>query len=115
MSIGELEVPTAVVIGISAVGALALVWWAVATYNRLIKQRNQVRSSWAQIDVQLKRRYDLIPNLVAVIAARELVHGCVLGDLVRIRVRPWSRRVIEVNRAPLDIPHQVSGASPEFA
>lgn len=69
MSIGELEVPTAVVIGISAVPALALVWWVVATYNRLIKQRNQVRSSWAQIDVQLKRRYDLIPNLVATAAA----------------------------------------------
>ena len=33
-------------------------------YNKLVRQRNQVRASWAQIDVQLKRRYDLIPNLV---------------------------------------------------
>jgi LemA protein len=38
--------------------------WALATYNRLVRQRNQVDASWAQIDVQLKRRYDLIPNLV---------------------------------------------------
>jgi LemA protein len=38
--------------------------WAIATYNRLVRQRNQVRASWAQIDVQLKRRSDLIPNLV---------------------------------------------------
>jgi LemA protein len=38
--------------------------WALMTYNRLIRQRNQVQASWAQIDVQLKRRYDLIPNLV---------------------------------------------------
>jgi LemA protein len=37
---------------------------AVVTYNRLVRQRNQVQASWAQIDVQLKRRYDLIPNLV---------------------------------------------------
>jgi LemA protein len=38
--------------------------WALATYNRLVRQRNQVKASWAQIDVQLKRRSDLIPNLV---------------------------------------------------
>jgi LemA protein len=38
--------------------------WALATYNRLVRQRNQVQASWAQIDVQLKRRHDLIPNLV---------------------------------------------------
>ena len=38
--------------------------WAVATYNRLIGLRNQVGNGWRQIDVQLKRRHDLIPNLV---------------------------------------------------
>jgi len=36
----------------------------VALYNRLIVLRNRVENAWAQIDVQLKRRYDLIPNLV---------------------------------------------------
>ncbi len=36
----------------------------VATYNGLVRLRNQVKNSWAQIDVQLKRRYDLIPNLI---------------------------------------------------
>lgn len=38
--------------------------WLVATYNSLVKQRNQVDEAWSDIDVQLKRRYDLIPNLV---------------------------------------------------
>ena len=38
--------------------------WTIVTYNRLVRQRNQVEAAWAQIDVQLKRRYDLIPNLV---------------------------------------------------
>src|SRR3981189_1881518 len=38
--------------------------WPILTYNKLVRQRNQVDASWAQIDVQLKRRYDLIPNLV---------------------------------------------------
>ncbi|WP_269850779.1 LemA family protein [Methanosarcina horonobensis] len=36
----------------------------VIVYNNLIKQRNRVENAWAQIEVQLKRRYDLIPNLV---------------------------------------------------
>jgi LemA protein len=38
--------------------------WGLISYNRLVRQRNQVNAAWAQIDVQLKRRYDLIPNLV---------------------------------------------------
>ena len=46
-------------------GAIALaVIWAIAGYNRLIGLRNQVLNAWRQIDVQLKRRHDLIPNLI---------------------------------------------------
>ena len=43
---------------------VALVLYAIALYNGLIRRRNQVDAAWAQIDVQLQRRYDLIPNLV---------------------------------------------------
>ncbi len=43
---------------------LVLVVWAASTYNSLIGLRNRVRNAFAQIDVQLKRRHDLIPNLV---------------------------------------------------
>ena len=43
---------------------LLLVMWAVGIYNRLVALRNRFRNAFAQIDVQLKRRYDLIPNLV---------------------------------------------------
>lgn len=43
---------------------VVLVGWAVVTYNALVRLRNQLENAWAQIDVQLKRRYDLIPNLV---------------------------------------------------
>jgi LemA protein len=38
--------------------------YAVVTYNGLVRLRNQIANAWAQIDVQLRRRYDLIPNLV---------------------------------------------------
>jgi LemA protein len=41
-----------------------LVGWLVVTYNRLVRMRVQTNSAWADIDVQLKRRYDLVPNLV---------------------------------------------------
>jgi LemA protein len=41
--------------------------WIVGTYNRLVGLRNQVLNGWRQIDVQLKRRHDLIPNLVSTV------------------------------------------------
>jgi len=43
---------------------VALAFWAVAIYNGLVQLRNRFKNAFAQIDVQLKRRYDLIPNLV---------------------------------------------------
>jgi LemA protein len=49
-----------VIIGVLAV----LVFFLIVTYNGLVRLRNQMQNAWAQIDVQLKRRHDLIPNLV---------------------------------------------------
>ncbi|MDQ3985488.1 MAG: LemA family protein [Actinomycetota bacterium] len=43
---------------------VVLVLFVVLAYNRLVRLRNQIEAAWAQIDVQLRRRYDLIPNLV---------------------------------------------------
>ncbi|HEX9205736.1 MAG TPA: LemA family protein, partial [Candidatus Deferrimicrobiaceae bacterium] len=47
--------------------AAAIVAWFVIAYNKLVRLRNLVRNAWHQIEVQLKRRYDLIPNLVEVV------------------------------------------------
>lgn len=47
-----------------AVIAVAVVAYLAVTYNVLVSLRNQIRNAWSQIDVQLKRRHDLIPNLV---------------------------------------------------
>ena len=44
--------------------AVVIVLWFIATSNGLVRARNEVKNAWAQIDVQLKRRHDLIPNLV---------------------------------------------------
>ncbi|BCB75769.1 hypothetical protein Pflav_021790 [Phytohabitans flavus] len=53
-----------VVGGLVCLLAVIVLVWGLSGYNRLVRQRNQVQGSWAQIDVQLKRRHDLIPNLV---------------------------------------------------
>ncbi|MBM3650230.1 MAG: LemA family protein, partial [Alphaproteobacteria bacterium] len=50
------------------VGILVLIGlWGIAVYNGLVAGRNQAQTAWSQIDVQLKRRHDLIPNLVQVV------------------------------------------------
>src|ERR1043166_1982342 len=49
---------------------LGVIVWIVGAYNGLVRLRNQLENAWAQIDVQLKRRHDLIPNLV------ETAKGC---------------------------------------
>jgi LemA protein len=45
-------------------GIVVLVFYVIGLYNGLVRGRNEVKTAWSQIDVQLKRRYDLIPNLV---------------------------------------------------
>ena len=50
--------------GLACLLLVVLLIWVIVTYNKLVRQRNQVQASWAQVDVQLKRRHDLIPNLV---------------------------------------------------
>jgi len=42
--------------------------WATKTYNRLVRLRNRAAAMWAEIDVELKRRHDLVPNLVSVVS-----------------------------------------------
>jgi LemA protein len=53
-------VPVLIILGI----ILILVIWLIAIFNALVRLRNQVKNAWSQIDVQLKRRHDLIPNLI---------------------------------------------------
>ena len=53
-----------VLIVIIAIIAVILAGYVAMLYNKLVKMRARVKNAWAQIDVQLKRRYDLIPNLV---------------------------------------------------
>ncbi len=60
---------------------------AVLIYNRLIKQRNMVREAWSGIDVQLKRRYDLVPNLLNTVKGYIKHEKQVLENVTRARTQ----------------------------
>ena len=64
---------------------LALVLWAVATYNGLIKLRNLVQEAWRQIDVELTRRHDLIGNLVETVKGYAAHERGTLEDVMKAR------------------------------
>jgi LemA protein len=64
-----------------------LVLFGVAAYNGLVRRRNHVRTAWAQVDVQLGRRHDLIPNLVGAVQGSLTYERGVLASVVRARAQ----------------------------
>ena len=62
-----------------------IVFWIIGAYNGLVRLRNRVRDQWAQIDVQLKRRFDLIPNLVETVIGYAKHEKSTLEDVVKAR------------------------------
>ena len=70
----------------------ALLAWAVIAYNRLVRLRNQVATAWADIDVQLQRRHDLVPQLVAAVRGYAAHEGAVLEAVTALRTRALGLR-----------------------
>jgi len=64
---------------------LGVVIWLIAAYNGLVRLRNQVKNAWSQIDVQLKRRYDLIPNLVETVKGYAAHEKGTLENVIKAR------------------------------
>ncbi len=64
---------------------VVLIVIVILIYNGLISKRNRVQDAWAQIDVQLKRRYDLIPNLIETVKGYMKYEKQVLTDVTRLR------------------------------
>ena len=64
---------------------IAVVGWAIATYNGLIKLRNLVQEAWRQIDVELTRRHDLIGNLVETVKGYAAHERGTLEDVIKAR------------------------------
>jgi len=83
---------------------LVIVLWFVGTYNGLVTFRNEVKNAWAQIDVQLKRRHDLIPNLV------ETARGYMQHERGTLEAVTQARNVAQAARSSAG-----GAASPEAA
>jgi LemA protein len=77
-------VPTWLLIVIIVVAALLLLSLAFA-YNRLVRLRNRTQNAWAQVDVQLRRRYDLIPNLVETVKGYAAHEKTTFEDVTKAR------------------------------
>ena len=84
--------PTIIVIAVIVI----LVLWLVGIFNQLVRLRNRFQNAFAQIDVQLKRRYDLIPNIV------ETAKGYMLLSMLGIRLRVLAnwQRIIRATQRP---------------
>ncbi len=69
----------------------ALAAWALLAFNRLVRLRNQVRTAWADIDVQLQRRHDLVPQLVAAVRGYTGHEHALLEAVTGLRARALSQ------------------------
>ncbi len=69
---------------------VSLILWVIVTYNSLVSLRNNVQNAWKQIDVQLKRRHDLIPNLVSAVKGAMAFEQDTLDQVISARAKAVS-------------------------
>ena len=81
---------------------LALVVFSIFIYNSLVQRRNQVKNAWAQIDVQLKRRLELIPNLVKTVKGYANFEQKTLQDVVAARNTSIAAPATAIGQAQAD-------------
>ncbi|TAK05346.1 LemA family protein [Patescibacteria group bacterium] len=75
--------------------AVALAAWFVLTYNNLITRRNRVDEAWSDIDVQLKRRYDLIPNVMETVRGYAKHESSVFENVTKARNMAMGAQTLE--------------------
>jgi LemA protein len=78
-----------IILALVALVVLGAVW----TFNRLVSLRTRVENGWSQIDVQLRRRYDLIPNLVETVKGYAAQERQVLEEVINARARATQMQV----------------------
>lgn len=103
--------------GLIAAGAFLGVWFsanAVMMYNGLVALRNRVRQAWANIDVQLKRRADLIPNLVAAVTAIRDHEGKVQETLAELRAQSGATKPGEPGPDPRAVASRIGALAESY-
>lgn len=86
-----------IIVLLVVVGGIA---WAVGGYNGFVKQRNLIQESWRQVDVELNRRYELIPNLIETVRAFAAHERNTLEGIVRLRSQAQQLAASEHGNAP---------------
>lgn len=90
---------TAMIVIVSII--VLLVVWLIALYNKLINRKNQVKNAWSQIDVQLQRRNDLIPNLIETVKGYMTYEKGTLEAVISARNQAVAaRRAVEQSGGP---------------
>ena len=84
-----------VILGALAALALAIVMWGIGQYNRVVSLDEQVKSQWAQVENQLKRRFDLIPNLVATTKGYAKHEKEIFTDIANARTKYFKADSVE--------------------
>ncbi len=96
-----------IALGIIGVILVILILWFVGAYNGLVRLKNEVKNAWSQIDVQLKRRHDLIPNLVETVKGYAGHEKSTLEEVIQARSQAVSANGVQEQAAA---EQQLSGA-----
>ncbi|MEN9561065.1 MAG: hypothetical protein RIQ56_338, partial [Candidatus Parcubacteria bacterium] len=91
--------PLFIVLGIAAL----VVLWAIFAYNKFVVLSTRIREAWSDIDVQLKRRYDLIPNLVETVKGYATHEAGTLAQVTEMRTRAMNASHPEEKAAAEDL------------
>jgi len=85
METQSLTIIPGVALGIAVFACLFLLLWAVWTFNRMVRARNQQQEAWSGIDVQLRKRHDLVPSLVEIVRGYSAHEKNVLVEVTEAR------------------------------
>ncbi len=86
---------------ITGIITTAIIIWCISVFNRLVQLKNQVLNAWSQIDVQLQRRYDLIPNLIECVKGYMEHEKETLKQVIEARNSALNARVAFKEKGPL--------------
>ncbi len=96
-----------IILGIVILIIILLVAWVIGTYNKLVQLRNKVKDQWSQVDIQLKKRFDLIPNIVETVKGYAKHEKETLNSVIEARN---SALTAKTPNAEIDANNQLSGA-----
>ncbi len=95
-----------IILGVIALIAVLSIMWGVGQYNQVVSMDEQVKSQWAQVENQLKRRYDLIPNLVETVQGYAKHERGVFTDIANARTKYFQASTV---KGKIDASNQLEG------